>query len=96
MGIDHLGGAGHVDHAMVALLVGGLAEDDPLPLDLVVADLPQAFETDRVHRFLANAGLVKPLSKNNPEKAKPKKMAQERAAANAKAAEAAAAAPAEG
>ena len=54
-----------------------------------------ATASDRVHRFLANAGLVKPLSKNNPEKAKPKKKAQERAAANAKAAEAAAA-PAEG
>ncbi|HEV2652543.1 MAG TPA: 30S ribosomal protein S16 [Rhizomicrobium sp.] len=53
-----------------------------------------AVASDRVHRFLANAGLVKPLSKNNPEKAKPKKKAQERAAANAKAAEAAAA-PAE-
>jgi len=51
-----------------------------------------ATASDRVHRFLANAGLVKPLSKNNPEKAKPKKKAQERAAANAKAAEAAAAA----
>ena len=54
-----------------------------------------AVGSDRVHRFLANAGLVKPLSKNNPEKAKPKKKAQERAAAAAKAAEAAAA-PAEG
>ncbi len=54
-----------------------------------------ATASDRVHRFLANAGLVKPLAKNNPQKAKPKKKAQERAAANAKAAEAAAAAPAE-
>ena len=55
--------------------------------------------SDRVHRFLANAGVVEPLKKNNPEKAKPKKKAQERAAANAKlAADAstAAAAPAEG
>ena len=48
-----------------------------------------AVGSDRVHRFLANAGLVKPLSKNNPEKAKPKKKAQERAAAAAKAAESA-------
>jgi small subunit ribosomal protein S16 len=48
-----------------------------------------ATASDRVHRFLANAGLVKPLAKNNPEKAKPKKKAQERAAAAAKAAEAA-------
>ena len=51
-----------------------------------------ATASDRVHRFLANAGVVKPLVKNNPNKAKPKKKAQERAAANAKAA----AAPAEG
>jgi small subunit ribosomal protein S16 len=45
-----------------------------------------ATTTDRTHRFLANAGLLKPLKKNNPEKAKPKKKAQERAAAAAKAA----------
>jgi small subunit ribosomal protein S16 len=51
--------------------------------------------SDRVHRFLAAAGVVEPLKKNNPQKSKPKKKAQERAAANAKAAEAAAA-PAEG
>jgi small subunit ribosomal protein S16 len=42
-------------------------------------------ETDRVHRFLANGGVLKPLKRNNPEKAKPKKKAQERAAAAAKA-----------
>ncbi|MGB8602992.1 MAG: 30S ribosomal protein S16 [Rhizomicrobium sp.] len=54
-----------------------------------------ATPTDRVHRFLANAGLVKALKKNNPEKALPKKKAQERAAAAAKAAEAAAAPAAE-
>jgi small subunit ribosomal protein S16 len=45
-----------------------------------------ATPTDRVHRFLANAGLLKPLKKNNPEKAKPKKKAQERLDAAAKAA----------
>ena len=68
-----------------------------LDLDKAKAWLAKgATASDRVHRFLANAGLVKPLQKNNPEKAKPKKKAQERAAANAKAAEAAAAAPAEG
>ncbi len=50
-----------------------------------------ATASDRVHRFLAAAGLVKPLTKNNPQKAKPKKKARERAAANAKAAEAPAA-----
>ena len=43
-----------------------------------------ATASDRVHRFLANAGLVQPLKRNNPEKAKPKKKAQERAAAAAK------------
>jgi len=46
-----------------------------------------AVATDRVHRFLADAGLVKPLRKNNPQKMQPKKKAQERAAAAAKAAE---------
>jgi small subunit ribosomal protein S16 len=46
-----------------------------------------AVATDRVHRFLANAGLLPSLKKNNPEKAKPKKKAQERLAAAAKAAE---------
>ena len=47
--------------------------------------------SDRVHKFLANAGLVKARIHNNPQKAQPKKKAQERAAANA----AAAAKPAE-
>jgi small subunit ribosomal protein S16 len=41
-----------------------------------------------VHRFLSDAGVVKPLTHNNPEKAKPKKKAQERAAAAAGAAQA--------
>jgi small subunit ribosomal protein S16 len=44
-----------------------------------------ATATDRVHRFLADAGAVKPLEKNNPNKAKPRKKAQERATAAAKA-----------
>jgi small subunit ribosomal protein S16 len=43
--------------------------------------------SDRVHKFLANAGLVKARVHNNPQKAQPKKKAQERAAAAAKAAE---------
>jgi small subunit ribosomal protein S16 len=55
-----------------------------------------ALPTDRVLRFLDEAGLMKRAARNNPEKAKPKKKAQERAAAAAKAegaaAEAAAAA----
>ena len=50
--------------------------------------------TDRVLRLLDGAGLAKRTPLNNPEKAKPKKKAQERAAAEAektaKAAEAAA------
>src|SRR5215471_14864758 len=47
-----------------------------------------ATASDRVHRFLADAGVLKPLKRNNPEKAKPKKKAQERAAAAAKGASA--------
>jgi len=47
-----------------------------------------AVASDRVHRFLADAGVLKPLTKNNPEKSKPKKKAQERAAAAAGAAQA--------
>jgi len=42
-----------------------------------------AVASDRVHRFLADAGVLKPLDKKNPEKAKPRKKAQERAAAAA-------------
>ena len=45
-----------------------------------------AVASDRVHRFLADAGVVKPVTHNNPQRAKPKKKAQERAAAAAKAA----------
>lgn len=47
--------------------------------------------TDRVARMLDAAGLMKREGRNNPQKAKPKKKAQERAAAKAKAAEEAAA-----
>ncbi|MDX2307864.1 MAG: 30S ribosomal protein S16 [Hyphomicrobium sp.] len=49
--------------------------------------------TDRVARFLDAAGLLKREAQNNPDKSKPKKKAQERAAAAAeKAAKAAEAA----
>ena len=41
--------------------------------------------TDRVMRFLDEAGVMKRPSRNNPQKAQPKKKAQERAAAAAKA-----------
>lgn len=52
-----------------------------------------ALPTDRVARFLDEAGITKREARNNPEKAKPGKKAQERVAA-AKAAEEAAAAKA--
>jgi len=45
-----------------------------------------ATASDRVHRFLADAGVVKQQTHHNPQKMKPKKKAQERAAAAAKAA----------
>ena|SRR5215210_1454897 len=74
-----------------------LAKDhkDRLKLDLekVKAWMAKgALPTDRVSRFLDEAGLMTREKRNNPEKAKPKKKAQERAAAAA----AAAGAPAEG
>ncbi len=34
--------------------------------------------TDRVHGFLSDVGLLKPIKRNNPEKARPKKKALER------------------
>ena len=76
-----------------------LAKDhkDRLKLDLekVKAWMAKgALPTDRVSRFLDAAGIMKRETHNNPEKAKPKKKAQERAAAAATAATAAAA-PAE-
>jgi small subunit ribosomal protein S16 len=51
--------------------------------------------TDRVLRFLDEAGLAKRDARSNPNKAKPGKKAQERAAEKAQAAEDAAAAAAE-
>jgi len=74
--------------------------------DRVVLDLEKAKAwlgkgaqpTDRVARILDAAGVLKREARNNPEKAQPKKKAQERAAAAAeaeKAAKEAAAAPAE-
>jgi small subunit ribosomal protein S16 len=73
--------------------------------DRVVLDLEKAKAwlgkgaqpTDRVARILDAAGAIKREARNNPEKALPKKKAQERAAAAAeaeKAAKEAAAAPA--
>ena len=48
-----------------------------------------ATPTDRVLRFLDEAGVMKRPARNNPKKAQPKKKAQERAAAAAAAATAA-------
>ena len=59
---------------------------DRLRLDLEKAKAwlaKGATASERVHRFLSDAGLVKPIQHNNPEKAKPKKKAQERAKAAA-------------
>jgi small subunit ribosomal protein S16 len=67
---------------------------DRLRLDLEKAKAwisKGAVASDRVHRFLSDAGIVKPATHHNPEKMKPKKKAQERAAAAAKAAGAGAA-----
>jgi small subunit ribosomal protein S16 len=66
---------------------------DRLKLDLDKAKAwiaKGAVASDRVHKMLANAGVVKARIHNNPQKSQPKKKAQERAAAAAKAAEASA------
>jgi small subunit ribosomal protein S16 len=71
---------------------------DRLKLDLDAAKAwiaKGATATDRVHKFLAKAGVVKARIHNNPQKALPKKKAQERAAAAAAASAKAAEAPAE-
>ena len=58
-----------------------------LDLDKVKAWLAKgALPTDRVLRFLDDAGVMKRTARNNPQKAKPKKKAQERAGAGAAAA----------
>ena len=65
---------------------------DRLKLDLEKAKAwlaKGATASERVHRFLSDAGVVKAIQHNNPEKAKPKKKAQERAKAAAGAAPAA-------
>jgi small subunit ribosomal protein S16 len=67
---------------------------DRLKLDLDKAKAWMArgaTASDRVHRFLSDAGVVEKQTHENPNKAKPRKKAQERAAAAAKAAEAPAA-----
>ncbi|MFD1332681.1 30S ribosomal protein S16 [Methylopila musalis] len=69
----------------------------PKDAERVVLDVEKAKEwlakgatpTDRVHRFLDQAGLLKRPARNNPTKAEPGKKAQERAAEAAAKAEAA-------
>ncbi|ASW04537.1 MULTISPECIES: 30S ribosomal protein S16 [unclassified Rhizobium] len=74
-----------------------LAKDDAKRVELKVERIKHwldhgAQPTDRVLRFLNEAGIAKREAKNNPEKAKPGKKAQERAAEKAqKVADAAAA-----
>jgi small subunit ribosomal protein S16 len=75
-----------------------LPKDDAKRVELKVERIQEwiakgAQPTDRVLRFLADANIATREAKNNPEKAKPGKKAQERAAEKAqKAADAAAAA----
>jgi small subunit ribosomal protein S16 len=62
---------------------------DRLRLDLEKAKAwiaKGATPSDRVHRFLSDAGVLEKITHNNPQKAKPKKKAQERLDAAAKAA----------
>src|ERR1700759_2078200 len=66
---------------------------DRIKLDLDVAKEwigKGAVASDRVHKMLAKAGLVKARVHNNPQKSQPKKKARERGAAAAKAGESAA------
>jgi small subunit ribosomal protein S16 len=71
---------------------------DRIKLDLEKAKVwlaKGATASDRVHRFLADAGVLKHVKHHSPQKMMPKKKAQERAKAAATA-PAAAAAPAAG
>jgi len=57
-----------------------------LDIDKVKAWMAKGAQpTDRVMRFLDEAGVMKRPARSNPQKAQPKKKAQERAAAAAKA-----------
>lgn len=65
-----------------------LKSDDPARVTLKTERIQEwlrkgAQPTDRVARFLDNAGLMKRAARNNPNKAKPGKKMQERAEANA-------------
>lgn len=77
------------------LLKKDVADRLKLDLEKVKAWIAKGAQpTDRVMRFLDEAGVMKRTARNNPEKAKPKKKAQERAAAAAGGEGAAPAAPA--
>ncbi|HET6388811.1 30S ribosomal protein S16 [Hyphomicrobium sp.] len=78
-----------------------LKKDDPNRIKLIEDRVKHwlsvgAQPTDRVLRLLDKTGLAKREPSNNPEKAKPKKKAQERAAAAAEKAAQAAEAAAQG
>ena len=69
-----------------------LAKDNEKRIELNVERIQEwiakgAQPTDRVLRFLAEAGVAEREARNNPEKAKPGKKAQERAAEKAQKAE---------
>jgi small subunit ribosomal protein S16 len=69
------------------LLKKDVTERLKLDLDKVKAWMAKGAQpTDRVMRFLDEAGVMKRPTRNNPQKAQPKKKAQERAAAAATAA----------
>mgnify|MGYP001493698259 CR=1 FL=1 len=77
-----------------------LAKGDEKRVELNVERIQEwiakgAQPTDRVLRFLAEAGVAQREARNNPDKAKPGKKAQERAAEKAQKAEDAKAAAAE-
>ncbi|MDS7598124.1 30S ribosomal protein S16 [Agrobacterium tumefaciens] len=77
-----------------------LAKDNPQRIELKVELIKEwlgkgAQPTDRVLRFLAEAGIAQRDARNNPEKAKPGKRALERVAEKKQKAEDAAAAAAE-
>lgn len=72
------------------LLKKDAADRLKLDLDKVKAWMTKGAQpTDRVMRFLDEAGVMKRTARNNPQKALPKKKAQERAAATAAASAAA-------
>ena len=77
------------------LVAKGAKDRLKLDLEKIKAWLAKgATPTDRVLRFLDEAGVMKRPARNNPNKAQPKKKAQERAAAAAAPAGAAPASPA--